>query len=168
MKRLVVLAFVLIGLVAAQALETPAPDFVMYSSTLERAVQLSKLKGMPVVLNFWGSWCSPCRDEMADLNSVAIEFKDKFVLLSIPSAEPSRISLEYLKSENLTGFTVLTETPTDQPGLDSSSTVNERYQIKGYPTSIFIDQDGVIMASIVSPLSRRSFISYLKNIGVTP
>jgi thiol-disulfide isomerase/thioredoxin len=168
MKKLVMLACVLISFVAAQALETPAPDFVMYSPTLERAVQLSKLKGMPVVLNFWGSWCPPCRDEMADLNSVAVQFKDKFVLLSIPSQEPYRVSLEYLKSENLTGFTVLTETPVGEPGLDSSSTVNERYRVKGYPTTIFVDKDGLVMANVLGPLSRRTFISMLKNIDVTP
>ena len=140
----------------------------MYSPTLERAVQLSKLKGKPVVLNFWGLWCPPCRDEMADLNSVAVQFKDKFVLLSIPSQEPYRTSLEYLKSENLTGFTVLTETPAGEPGLDSSSTVNERYQVKGYPTTVFVDKDGLVMANVLGPLSRRPFISMLKKIDVRP
>ena len=103
-----------------------------------------------MVLNFWGLWCPPCRDEMADLNSVAVQFKDKFVLFSIPSQEPYRTSLEYLKSENLTGFTVLTETPAGEPGLDSSSTVNERYQVKGYPTTVFVDKDGLVMAYVVS------------------
>jgi thiol-disulfide isomerase/thioredoxin len=168
MKRLVMLAFVLVSFVAAQALETSAPDFVMYSPTLERAVQLSKLKGTPVVLNFWGSWCPPCRDEMEDLNAVAIQFKDKFVLLSIPSQEPYRTSLEYLKAQDLTGFTVLTETPAGEPGLDSSSTVNERYQVKGYPTTVFVDKDGIVMANVLGPLSRRTFISLLKNVDVTP
>jgi thiol-disulfide isomerase/thioredoxin len=168
MKRLVLVMFVLTSFVAAQALEKSAPDFEMYSPTLERAVQLSKLKGMPVVLNFWGSWCLPCRDEMADLNAVAIQFKDKFVLLSIPSEEPYRISLAYLKSENLTGFTVLTETPVGVPGLDSSSTVNERYQVKGYPTTVFIDKDGRVDASAFGPLSRQEFVAMLKNIGVMP
>ena len=168
MKRLVMIVFVFVSFVAAQALETPAPDFVMYSPTLEQAVQLSKLKGKPVVLNFWGSWCQPCRDEMPDLNSVAIQFKDKFVLLSIPSQEPYQTSLEYLKSENLTGFTVLTETPAGQAGLDSSSTVNERYQVKGYPTTVFVDKDGIVMANVLGPISRRTFISMLKNIDVTP
>ncbi len=121
-----------------------------------------------MVLNFWGSWCPPCRDEMADLNSVAVQFKDKFVLLSIPSQEPHRTSLKYLKSENLTGFTVLIETPAGEPGLDSSSTVNERYQVKGYPTTVFVDKDGLVMANVLGPLSRHTFISMLKNIDVTP
>jgi thiol-disulfide isomerase/thioredoxin len=168
MKRLVSIMFVLVSFVAAQALEKPAPDFEMYSPTLQRAVQLSKLKGMPVVLNFWGSWCQPCRDEMTDLNAVAIQLKDKFVLLSIPSEEPYRISLAYLKSENLTGFTVLTETPVGVPGLDSSSTVNERYQVKGYPTTVFIDKDGIVDANAFGPLGREEFLAMLKNIGVQP
>jgi thiol-disulfide isomerase/thioredoxin len=168
MKRLLLIAFVLVGFVGAQALETPAPDFVMYSPTLEQAVQLSKLKGKPVVLNFWGSWCPPCRDEMEDLNAVAIQFKDKFVLLSIPSNEPYQTSLEYLKAQDLTGFTVLTESPAGQTGLDSSSTVNERYQVKGYPTTVFVDKDGIVMANVLGPLSRRTFISMLKNVDVTP
>jgi thiol-disulfide isomerase/thioredoxin len=168
MKRLVLIASVLISFVAAQALETPAPDFVMYSPTLEAAVQLAKLKGKPVVLNFWGSWCPPCRDEMEDLNAVAIQFKDQFVFLSIPSREPSSTSLEYLKAQNLMGFTVLTDAPAGQSGLDSSDAVNDRYQVKGYPTTIFVDKDGITMANVLAPLSRGSFISYLKNIDVTP
>ena len=168
MKRLLLLVAALSGLVGAQGLETQAPDFSMHSPTLNRAVQLAKLRGQPVVLNFWGSWCGPCRDEMADLNAVAVQLKGKFTLLSVASREPASVSLEYVRAQNLTGLVLLTDAPAGMTGVDSSDAVNDRYAVEAYPTTVFVDKTGTVMANVTGPLSRRTFLSYLRNVEVTP
>ena len=168
-KFVVVVCLLAFCVVSGQGLYSSAPDFRAYSPTLKAAVQLAKLRGKPVVLNFWGSWCGPCRDEMPVLNAVAGQLKDKFVLLAISSGESPDASLKYVTDNKFDHLTVLSDAPKDDPNnLESSDAINRRYGIESYPTSIFIDKDGIIQASREGGLSRKSFISYLRNIDVTP
>ncbi len=155
--------------VFAQNLFASAPDFSAYSPTLNAAVDLAKLKGTPVVLNFWGSWCGPCREEMPALNSVAGEFKGKFMLLAAGSLESAEKSIQYVKDNKYDDLVLLTDPPSSNWGkVDRMLELNDRYKINSYPTSVFIDKNGVIQASRVGGFSRKSLISYLRNIDVTP
>jgi thiol-disulfide isomerase/thioredoxin len=166
MKKILLLCLFL-GTALAQEFGKSAPDFTMYSPTLKQAVQLAKLQGKPVMLNFWGSWCGPCREEMPALNNVADKLKDKFVLLAIGSRESGTVSQKYLEDNNLKALVLLSD-PETGLNLETSAAVNTKYNISAYPTSIFIDQNGIVQATKLGGMSEKMLLSYLKNIDVTP
>ncbi len=167
MKRFLTwLFFSLLSLTLAQDYGSAAPDFALYSPTLKSAVQLSKMRGQPVVLNFWGSWCGPCRDEMPDLNRVARELKDKFTLLAVAVSEPLEKSQQFINDQKLESLVLVTDAQ-DANG-DTTRKVTDRYNVSTYPSTFFIDKNGVIQAVKQGPINRKTFISYLRNIDVEP
>jgi peroxiredoxin len=167
MKRLLTwFLFGLLSLTLAQEYGSAAPDFALYSPTLKNAVQLSKMRGQPVVLNFWGAWCGPCRDEMPDLNRVAGELKSKFTLLAIAVGEPLEKSQQFINDQKLESLMLVTDAQ-DASG-DTTRKVTDRYNVSTYPSTFFIDKDGVIQAVKRGPINRKTFISYLRNIDVEP
>jgi thioredoxin-related protein len=66
------------------------------------------------------------------------------------------------------GLNVLVDAPDGMTGLESSQAVNDKYKVNAYPTTFFIDKDGTIQAVREGGMSRKTFISYLRNIDVTP
>lgn len=167
-KLMFSLGLVALGSALSQDLFQPAPDFVMYSPSLKAAVQLATLKGKPVVLNFWGSWCGPCRDEMPALNEVAGTFKEKFTMLAVAYGEPAQTSTNYVLENKFESLNVLVDAPDSMTGLETSEAVNDKYKVNAYPTTFFIDKDGTIQALREGGMSRKTFISYLRNINITP
>lgn len=163
-----VIGLLTFGCVFAQSLFQTAPDFLMYSPSLKNAVQLAKLRGKPVVLNFWGSWCGPCRDEMPALNDLATILKDKFTMLAVAYGEPAQTSINYVLENKFDGLNVLVDAPNGVTGLESSQAVNDKYKVNAYPTTFFIDKDGTIQAMREGGMSRKTFVSYLRNIDVAP
>ncbi len=113
-----------------------APDFQFYDSE-ERLVSLSDLRGKPVVLNFWATWCGPCVYEMPYLQQVYEEWSDRgLVLLAINMGGTSSQVEEFLQSHDLS-LPVL---------LDTKRDVAARYSIRYVPTTFFIDKEGTIQA----------------------
>lgn len=113
-----------------------APDFQFYNSQ-EELVSLSDLRGEPVVLNFWATWCGPCVYEMPYLQEVYEEWSDNgLVLLTINMGGTSSQVKEFLQSHDLS-LPVL---------LDTNRDLAARYNIRYVPTTFFIDGDGTIQA----------------------
>jgi len=112
----------------------PAPDFTLSDLDGEQ-VTLSDLKGQVVVLNFWATWCGPCRVEMPELETVYNKWKGQgVVILGINVFEdPSRVS--GAAAEMGITFPIL---------LDREGQVAQSYEIMGYPTTFLIDRDGII------------------------
>lgn len=112
-----------------------APNFEASNFDGER-VQLADFRGRPVFLNFWASWCGPCRAEMPAIQAVLGEFKDEgLVVLAVNNGErfgPARAFVDDLGLD----FTEF--------GLDPGQDVIQRYRVVSMPTSVFIDADGVI------------------------
>jgi thiol-disulfide isomerase/thioredoxin len=165
MKRLFAL-FLALGMALAAEYAQPAPDFSMFSPTIGQVVQLSQLKGKPVVVNFWGSWCPPCREEMPAMNAVSERLKEKFTFLAVAYGESPVTSEKYIKDNNYAALVLLTDS--QDAKLDTSRMVVDRYKVSGYPTTFFVDKDGVIQAVRVGSMSERAFLSYLRNIDVNP
>lgn len=117
-----------------------APDFAAMDGE-GNPVKLSDYLGTPVVLNFWASWCSPCKSEMPHFNKVSEEYeKDELVFLMVDLVDGQRETLEKGKAyieENGFTFTVLYDT--QQEGA-----IN--YGIRSIPSTLFIDKDGYIQA----------------------
>ena len=119
----------------------PAPDF--YFETPEgESSSISQLKGRPVLVNFWATWCVPCRGEMPYLQQIYEEWPaDELAVLTVNVAEsPSQVE-EFIQSQGLS-FTVL---------LDSGADVAQRYNVRGIPTTFFIDKDGIIQEIKIGP-----------------
>ncbi|HHL40553.1 MAG TPA: TlpA family protein disulfide reductase [Deltaproteobacteria bacterium] len=110
----------------------PAPDFTLRSFDGEE-IALSTLKGSPVVLNFWASWCGPCRSEAEDLEKVWQEFRGsgvRFIGVAIQDTE-----------EKATAF--IEEFGLTYPnGLDDSGEIAAAYKIYGVPKTFVIDRQG--------------------------
>jgi len=112
-----------------------APDFEVSTLTGER-VRLSDFRGRAVFLNFWASWCGPCRVEMPDIQALLDDHAaDGLVVLALNNGEPFKPANQFVDDLGLR-FTAI--------GLDPSRQVIDRYRVRAMPTSIFIDPDGVI------------------------
>lgn len=112
-----------------------APDFTLEDLDGNK-VSLKDFKGEKIVyLNFWATWCPPCRMEMPDLNRLYEEYKDEdFVVLAVNLGESEKIVREFIE-ENQYTFPVL---------LDESQKVGINYNTFAIPTSVIIDKEGVV------------------------
>lgn len=129
-----------------------APDFTLTSLNGE-ITSLSALKGKPVLLNFWATWCEPCRREIPYIQQVFEDQSAKeLVLLSINSWE-DRNTIQDFMTENQLTFPVLL----DYPG----KTVKEAYQIHSIPTTFIISKKGTIKAVKVGAFKSKAEIESL-------
>jgi thiol-disulfide isomerase/thioredoxin len=118
---------------AQPAVNFPAPEFTL--QTLDgQSISLGELRGTPVVLNFWATWCTPCQREMPSLQKSAERYAGAVHILAIDQMEPAEVVQRYMKQRGLT-LTVL---------LDDKGEIGNRYNVKGLPTTYFIDAEGVV------------------------
>ncbi|MGE5223818.1 MAG: TlpA family protein disulfide reductase [Omnitrophica WOR_2 bacterium] len=132
-----------------------APDFELKALT-GNSIHLSDLKGHPVILNFWATWCVPCRQEMPLFESRYEKYPDQFQVLAINFNEPDSDVQAYVNDLGLT-FPVL---------LDPGGNIQKLYRIRGYPTTYIIDVDGNIRAEHIGAVDASQLDNYLKMIGV--
>lgn len=126
----------------------PAPDFTLQNLDGE-SISLSDFKGKPVLLNFWATWCGPCRAEMPFLQEIYEEWSEReLMLLAVNIGESSAKVKDFMEKLNLS-FPVL---------LDSRSAIAKMYNITAIPTTYFIDKDGVIQTRIIGAFSSKAQI----------
>jgi len=127
----------------------PAPDFKLQNLD-GQYISLSDLRGKPVLLNFWATWCKFCRYEMPYLQQVYEEWSDKgLVVLAINIGESHSKAKRFLQTHNLS-LPVL---------LDTKANVAQRYNIRGLlPTTFFIDKDGTIQVKIIGAFPSKGAI----------
>ncbi|MBN1679189.1 MAG: redoxin domain-containing protein [Anaerolineae bacterium] len=115
-----------------------APDFT--ARTLDgQTVSLSDFRGQTVLVNFWATWCGPCRDEMPDFQTlVDTRGSDGFIVLAVDNQESASQVAAFVEEFGLTFPVVL-----DEDGRINDGIYGRR--IQGYPTSFLIDPDGVIV-----------------------
>lgn len=131
-----------------------APDFNL--ATLDgSSVRLSDLRGRPVLINFWASWCGPCRQEMPHLQAAFEAHADEgLVVLGVDQLESPPTVASFVKEFGLT-FLI---------PLDSDGKVSAAYQARGLPTSFFVDADGVIRDVFTGPMTAGLIESKLETI----
>ncbi|MEZ4869633.1 MAG: TlpA disulfide reductase family protein [Caldilineaceae bacterium] len=132
-----------------------APAFVFTTFDGE-TVSLADLRGQGVVLNFWASWCDPCRQEAALLETTWQQEKEKGIVF---------IGLDYLDQEPA-AQAYLEEYAVSYPnGPDLQSQAARRYGIKGVPETFFIDPEGKIVHMVIGPvMSEAQFAQALNKI----
>ena len=121
-----------------------APDFLVYNGE-EGEVQLSDFFGKPIVLNFWASWCGPCKMEMPDFEAKYLELGDKVQFLMVnmtAGSETQESAQEFIDAEGFT-FPVFFD-------LDSDAAYT--YGASSLPTTYFIDADGYVVAQAVGAI----------------
>ncbi len=121
-----------VSLARAEAPPTPAPDFTLKSRSGEN-LRLSDYRGEVVMINFWASWCGPCRQEMPLLEQLYSEYNPLgFTILGVNVEEDSGKALA-----------MLNEIPVSFPVLfDTSSKVSKLYNVVAMPSTVLVDRDG--------------------------
>ncbi|WAA11050.1 redoxin domain-containing protein [Fervidibacillus albus] len=134
-----------------------APEFVLETLNGE-TLALKDLRGKTVLLNFWASWCPPCREEMPDMQKVYEQFKDENIEIVAVNLTYGRETVE--KAKNFQQELNLTfPIP-----LDKKAEVTKLYQIIPIPASYFIDRDGIIRDTKIGPMTEDEIIEKLEKI----
>ncbi len=112
----------------------PAPQFTLDSRAGPK-ISLAQYKGQVVMLNFWASWCGPCRQEMPLLESIYKKYnKLGFTLIGV-NVEPDSKAAEGFLKQTAVSFPVI---------YDKDSTVSKAYDVAGMPSTVIIDRKGNI------------------------
>ena len=140
----------------APVLGASAPSFALARLDGER-VDLRTLRGTPLVLNFWATWCEPCRIEMPLLQSRYEAGRAQGLrVLAVNFDEAEPLVRSFVEDLGLT-FDVL---------LDPGAYVQGLYRVRGYPTTFFVDARGVIRGHKVGALEPAELDALLADIGV--
>jgi len=132
-----------------------APEFELDSLEGSR-VNLSDFAGHPVLINYWATWCPPCREELPLIQERLEKYSPDLVVLTINAGEEPKTIRNFIQQEDFS-FHVL---------LDPEWKAEALYGIYAYPTTVFIDREGLIQARYVGGMSAEILDEYLKLIGV--
>lgn len=125
-----------------------APDFEL--KTLDgKSVKLSDLKGKKVILNFWATWCPPCKAEMPEMQKYHEEINDEVIILAV-NIDPQLDVQKFVDEMGIT-FTI---------PLDEEDLVSTDYQVISIPTTYFIDTKGIIQAKHVGAMTYDNMKNY--------
>lgn len=166
-KRLIIRTIVLLVLVSAViysiaskekvkvlAIGDKAPDFELVDLDGNKH-RLSDYKGQGVFLNFWGTWCPPCKEEMPHMEKQYQDFKDKGVqILAVDIAEPV-LKVESFRDQYGLTFPI---------AIDKNKSVMEVYNIGPLPTTVLIDKDGKIVHIEKRGMSEEVIRSFMERI----
>ncbi|MFQ5921660.1 MAG: peroxiredoxin family protein [Anaerolineales bacterium] len=133
-----------------------APEFSLTNLEGEQ-ISLSELRGHPVLINLWATWCAPCRIEMPHIQDRFERYADDgFLVLAVDFDEPAGLVEEFRDELGLT-FDLL---------LDPGAEVQELYRNRSYPSSFFVDENGVIQVQHIGVMTEGQLDKNLAAIGL--
>jgi len=145
------------GILAADDADVQKADFTLKDLNGKK-VTLSALKGKIVLVNFWATWCPPCRKEMGDLDLIYTHYQPEgLVILSLSSENPFTVG-SFLSGK---GYhpTVL---------LDDGGKVTKEFHVDGLPRTFVFDRDGKLVAEAIDMRTQRQFFEMLAKAGLQP
>lgn len=120
-----------------------APNFEMVDFD-GNSISLESWRGQIVVVNFWGSWCAPCRDEAPDLQAIHEDFEDEgVVMFGVNWLDVERRALDFIDEFSITF----------RNAPDVEEIVSETYNIQGAPETFIVDRDGVVVFVYPGPVN---------------
>ncbi len=128
-----------------------APDFTLQTVSGEK-VKLSDYKGKKVFLNFWATWCPPCKEEMPHMQSFYEEKPEHVEILAVNFEESQQRITDFTDQYGLT-FPVL---------MDKEGKVSEAYEIYTIPTTYVLNEDGTVSQKIIGPMDRPMMEKIIK------
>jgi cytochrome c biogenesis protein CcmG/thiol:disulfide interchange protein DsbE len=117
-----------------------APDFTLGRLDRPGSLQLSSLRGKVVVLNFWASWCQPCKLEAPDLAASAKKWSGRVVVLGVDVNDPSGDARSFMRKYGITYPIV----------HDNRNVTSPKYGLTGLPETFFLDRRGRIVSHVIS------------------
>jgi thiol-disulfide isomerase/thioredoxin len=117
-------------------------------------VALSALRGRPVVLNFWATWCPPCRAELPELQAASQRYAGQLEIIGVNQAEPAAGVGGFAQDMGLT-FPI---------PLDARGEVSRQYAVRSLPTTFFIDRAGIIRRIQSGPLTEATLAQALRTV----
>lgn len=121
----------------------PAPDFNIVNFQTGENIALSDYSGMGIVINFWASWCHPCKEEMPALEAAWKKYKDQgIIFIGSNSSDKVEQAIEFLDEYDVTY----------PNGSDSNGNMSADYKIQGIPTTWFINENGLLEKIVLGPL----------------
>lgn len=154
MKKIIGIIFLMISLVSFSN-NAKAPDFNLkdqYGVTHS----LENYKGKVIFLNFWATWCPPCKKEMPDVESIYKEYgenKKDVIILGVNSEKENEVK-KFLKDKGYTFPTV----------IDENSEVMRKYFIQAFPTSFVIDKEGNIYGYVMGGLTKEQIKQVIEEV----
>jgi cytochrome c biogenesis protein CcmG/thiol:disulfide interchange protein DsbE len=119
-----------------------APDFTLTDFN-GQTVTLSDLRGKVVIINFWASWCPPCREEAAYLEQTWRKYKDQgVVFIGVDYVDTEKEALAYIAEFDITYFN----------GPDLGTHIAQAYNIQGVPETYYVDKTGTLRGMHIGPL----------------
>jgi cytochrome c biogenesis protein CcmG/thiol:disulfide interchange protein DsbE len=118
----------------------PAPDFTLGRLDRPGSLQLSSLRGKVVVLNFWASWCQPCKLEAPDLAASAKKWSGRVVVLGVDVNDPRGDARGFMRKYGITYPIV----------HDNKNVTSPKYGLTGLPETFFLDRRGRIVSHVIS------------------
>ncbi len=137
-----------------------APDFVLTTPDGGR-VRFSDLRGQPVFVNFWASWCTPCRKEMPEIVRAYAEHRSEGLQIVAVDLQENGDQVRQFAADFGVTFPIAID-PTG--GVGTSWRIGG--PIQGIPSSYFVDAGGVVRARVFGPLTQQTIADNLKTIGV--
>ena len=142
---------------AANDADVAKADFTLKDLSGKK-VKLSELRGKIVLVNFWATWCPPCRKEMADLDAIYTHFQPEgLVVLSISSENPFQVG-SFLQGAHYHP-TVL---------IDDGGKVAKEFHIEGIPRTFVYDREGKLVSQATDMRTQRQFLNMLSAAGLKP
>jgi peroxiredoxin len=136
----------------ATSIKVKATDFKLKDLN-GKEVSLSDFKGKKVLLNFWATWCPPCKAEMPDIEKLYQATKNSNLVILAVNLGEDKQTVKSFMDKNKYNFNIL---------LDSEQAAAIKYNIVSIPTSFFIDENGTIVSKKIGPMNIDEMKSYLK------
>lgn len=129
-----------------------APDFTYTDLHTGKQVKLSELRGKPVFLNFWATWCPPCVGELPHFEKLYPKYQDKIYFLAVSIDEDSAAPQAFRKQK---GYSF-------PMGYGEPQSVGSLYRLEAIPTSYLLDADGRIVNTIMGAMNESSLEKFLQ------
>ena len=141
------------GVAVLPSVDEPAPDFTL-ANLDGTSLSLADLRGKNVLINFWATWCGPCRQEMPMIEGAYRAYAPDLVVLAVNiGEEPWRVK-KFVQDLGLS-FEVL---------MDEANEVQTLYRVRAYPTTYLVDTQGVVRAQHIGLLSEAQLEKYLERV----